>query len=103
MGASCSGADCVSFGSCVLKRLDCLTPPSQSPRRHPRNAAQASPTRPIDAGACTPSDAGGTTDMVIAVVVQLAAGCWRGWETPLGDAAGETLGDAEPHLTAAGA
>jgi hypothetical protein len=41
--------------------------------------------------------------MVIAVVVQLAAGCWRGWETPLGDAAGETLGDAEPHLTAAGA
>jgi hypothetical protein len=76
MGASCSGADCVSFGRCVLKHLDCLTPHSQSARRHPRNAAQASPARPINAGACTPSDAGGTPDMAVMVVVQLAAGCW---------------------------
>jgi hypothetical protein len=101
MGASCSGADCVSFGRCVLKRLDCLTPHSQSARRHPRNAAQASPARPIDAGACTPSDAGGTPDMevmaVVMAVVQLAAGCWV--LARLGDAGRRwaTLSDAEPH------
>ena len=84
MGASCSGAECVSFGRRVLKRLDCLTPRSQSAGRPPQaRRRRAGQSMRADAHRLTRGDGHGGGD-----------GCGAGGGAGAAGAAGAGGGEA---------